>query len=92
MTQYLIPCTDDLVETIAKAIARERLLRESEYTINQMTGITLPEEVVETAVDDVFELLWAEKHPTDDVHKDRYRNDARIAIRTINLKIMTSLE
>ena len=90
MSNYLVPTTDEFIEEIAKAIARERFSNEIAAQTQSYAGVEVSAvKGFEEAVDKVFERLWNGSLPQDEHQKDLYRKDAAAAIRAINLKFFT---
>jgi hypothetical protein len=86
----MLPTDDEFVEYIAKSIARNRIQSEASSAMEEIIGLKLEEnEVLERTFDRVFEQLWALSGEYDNRQKDLYRGDARAAIATINLKLLT---
>lgn len=91
MAQYLIPTTPELVESLAKSIAKDRLRHESKKTIHELTGIAnINDELVDFTINSIFDSLWEGTTPEDTYARESYRQTAITAIRTINLNLMTS--
>ena len=92
MTQYLIPVSDEIIEEVAKAIARDRLQRDAENTLKDLAGsdIVTPN-VFDNTLDRIFDKLWKNNSPANERQKDGYRDDARSAINAINLKLLISM-
>lgn len=88
---YLVPGDDDFVEIVAKAIAKNRLHRDTSQVVEEVAGVPFEEiERLETAFDAIFERLWAGDTEHDETQKSQYRSDARAAIAAINLKLLVS--
>jgi hypothetical protein len=91
MTQILLPTDADFVETVARAIAKDRLFREATVALDDMMGVRIDAHAsLEQAFDRVFEMMWSGTTDLDERQKAGYRNDARAAISAINLKLLTS--
>ena len=91
MTAYLIPTDDAIVEDIAKSIAKNRLRRDSAAAIESIVGARgIEASRLEDSVDRVFEMLWNGTSEVDEMQRSGYRDDALAAIRTINLKLITT--
>lgn len=91
MNTYLIPADDDIVEAIAKSIAKNRLLRDTEASLNELVKhhVDMTENMSDL-IDKIFEALWNGTTEADIAQKQAYKDDALAAIRTINLKLLTS--
>jgi len=87
-THYVIPTNKEFIETVAKSIARERLMRESKYKLLKLGY--LPDNVtgLESTVEEVFESVWSSESQIDYEQRDEYMSDARAAINAINLKLL----
>jgi hypothetical protein len=93
MNNYMLPTDDEFVETVARAIARDRLHRDASAAMQELIGVPLEDStVLEGSFDRVFEALWRGTSPQDMRQKGEYRADARAAIAAINLKMLTSTE
>lgn len=91
MSQILLPIDADFVEVVARAIAKDRLFRDASSVFVEMTGVQLDSHTdLETAFDCVFETLWSGTSEVDEQQKSGYREDAKVAISAINLKLLTS--
>lgn len=90
MTVYMLPADADFVETVAKAIAKNRLLKDASTAMEGMIGVGLVgNETLERTFDSIFERLWAGTDPADIRQKELYREDAKSAIAAINMKLLT---
>ena len=93
MTTYLIPNDAALVEEIAKSIAKNRLFRDAEAKLTEIVGSEAKNpDMVDRLIEKLFEELWNGISEFDERQRKSYRNDALAAIRTINLKLMTTIE
>ena len=91
MIPYLLPNDEEFVNQIARAIARDRLLRDATEALQEMTGLTIREtDALTSSFDRAFELLWAGNSDIDRRQKASYAADAIAAINAINLKLLTS--
>ena len=91
MNQILLPTDSDFVESVARAIAKDRLFREASAALDEMMGVKIDAHVaLENTFDRVFEMMWSGTSEVDERQKAGYRNDARAAISAINLKLLTS--
>jgi hypothetical protein len=91
MTQYLLPTNSEFVNDIARAIARDRLMRDAIETLQTMTGNSIAEtEEITASLDYVFDRLWAGCEAADMKQKASYAADALAAINAINLKLLIS--
>jgi len=90
MNNYLLPTDDIFLDDVAKAIAKNRLLSEAEVIVDDELGAYFDvEEALETMFTPIFEELWS-GHSKNDIHQRKmYREDARVAIAAINLKLLT---
>jgi hypothetical protein len=89
----LLPTNDAFIEQVAKAIARERLYRESTELLKQTIGLTLPDNpALDQRFDQEFELLWDSTDADGEWERESYNNDARAAINKINLLLLTMPE
>ena len=96
MNQYLIPVDEDFIESIAMAIAKDRLHRETVSLIEKVAGENVAGEnvasltdMVDKSVDSVFEIMWNGITKDDEDNREIFRVDALAAIRSINLKLMS---
>lgn len=90
MATYLIPTSDDILEAVARSIARDRLLRDSEFALkNVIPMATKTGEDLDAVIDKIFDLLWNGTSEFDSDQRKLYKQDALAAIRTINLKLLT---
>lgn len=91
MSQYMLPTTDDFVDSIAKAIARDRMYREASDALEDLIGIRIESvDRLDRGFDPVFETVWNGNKPIDIEQREAYRLDARAAIAAINLKLLVS--
>lgn len=91
MNQYLIPVDEDFIESIAMAIAKDRLHRETVSIIEKVAGENVASltDMVDKSVDSVFEIMWNGITKDDEDNREIFRADALAAIRSINLKLMS---
>ncbi len=93
MTQYLIPTDNEFVDSIARSIAYDRLYRDSFGQLQETMGITKENKGrLEIVFDNIFNSMWAGKTIQDSNNRESYREDARAAIRAINLKFLMTTE
>jgi hypothetical protein len=91
MNQLLLPTSDEFVEHVARAIAKDRLYRDASLAMNKQLGVDISDNtLVEAAFDRIFEQLWAGTSVNDLQQKEFYRGDAKAAISAINLRLLTS--
>ena len=91
MSQYLIPLDKEFVEEVAKAIARDRLHQDASDTLYNMVGMSLDSpDYPEITLDKIFDRIWSNNSPSNEKQKEGFRQDARAAIRAINLKLLIS--
>jgi len=91
MIPYLLPNDDAFVNDVARAIARDRLMRDATEALEAMTGLSIQEtEAITLSFDRVFERLWAGCDEVDMRQKASYAADALAAINAINLKLLTA--
>jgi len=90
MNNYLLPTDKDFLENIAKAIAKNRLLSEADIIIDEIIGEDVDiQDELDTMFDPIFDRLWAGSSAHDQRQREMYREDARVAISAINLKLLT---
>lgn len=92
MTQILLPTNSEFIDTVARAIARERYGREATHALDHILGskmTDLPPKILEESIDRVFETLWNGTTDNDMRQKENYRDEARAVISAINLKLLT---
>jgi len=93
MNNLLLPVNDEFIDTVAKAIARNRIHQDASSELKDIIGFGLEDsDRLETTFDNIFERLWGGTTQHDENQKDQYRADARAAIAAINLKLLTSVE
>lgn len=86
----LLPTDEQFVESIAKAIGRDRLFREASDLLETVVGIKLPESnALEDRFDNEFEYLWNSEDEECVLNRDSYMADAIVAINKINLLLLT---
>jgi len=87
-TDYLIPKTEQFVEAIAIAIAKNRILQDAKDSIESVK-VHVPDamEQVEDILDGTFEKIWNAQGA--DKHRQMFREDAMAAISAINLKLLS---
>lgn len=93
MTQILLPADADYVDTIARAIARERYGRDAIGALEHMLGqkvSDIPENILEESINRVFDSLWNGDTDNDKKQRENYRAEARAVISALNLKLLTS--
>lgn len=85
---YLIPKTEQFVEAIAMAIAKNRILRDAMDSIESVK-VHVPDamEQVELVLDGTFEKIWNSQG--SDKPRQMFREDAMAAISAINLKLLS---
>ncbi len=89
MTQFMIPVNDDLVEEVARAIAKNRFSQEMRESIDQAFGNNkFLIDQIEESIGPVFETLWNGENSSDEKQREIYREEARAVIRAINLKLL----
>ncbi len=90
MNDYLLPVNEEFFETIAKAIAKSRLLRDAIITVEDSIGPdTDIEDTLDELFDPIFDRLWQGQSAHDQHQRESYIEDARVAIADINLKLLT---
>ena len=90
MNDYLLPTDEDFVDSIAKAIAKNRILGDASAIVENMMGTkTEITEALESLFDPIFENLWTGETEHDAIQRKMYREDAKAAIAAINLKLLT---
>ncbi len=89
---YMIPSDDATIEAVARAIARSRIHRDADLqALIRMVGASIHErERLEASFDRIFEMLWEKDSPEDNQQKADFREDARVAISILNLKLLTT--
>lgn len=92
MSNVLIPTDDVYIETIARAIAKNRIYQEASISMRKTTGASIEEWKLEESFEALFEIMWSGTTEHDELQKSQYREDARAAISAINLKLLTSIE
>ena len=91
MSQYMLPTNDEFVDSVAKAIARDRMYREASDALEDMIGIRIESvDRLDQGFDPVFETVWNGNKPFNIEQRESYRQDARAAISAINLKLLMS--
>lgn len=91
MTTSLIPVTEEMVELVAKAIAKERLKADAASQMEMLVGRKIEfSDSMDDTLDELCEKIWNGQMPGDHIQKDLYKMDAVAAIRAINLKLMMS--
>jgi 3-oxoacyl-(acyl-carrier-protein) synthase len=92
MVNFMLPVDDIFVEAVAKAIAKNRMERDSADMVYNMIGKRIDKlPKFEESLDRMFEKLWNGTDEDDLFQKEQYREDARAAIRTINLRLLTQM-
>ena len=93
MNNYLLPTDENFVEDIAKAIARSRLLADADVVVDEMLGEGFDvEDALEQILNPVFDQMWEDNSKNSQYQRKMYREDARVAISAINLKLLTMVE
>ena len=93
MDNLLLPVNDAFVDTVARAIAKNRMHRDASAALENIIGVGLGDsDRLESTFDTIFEGLWNGTTQHDEEQKDQYRADARAAIAAINLKLLISSE
>jgi hypothetical protein len=91
MNTYLIPTDEDIIESVAKSIARSRMQDEAHKSLTDLASMRPKDsDDLDGMIDQIFEQIWAGSSEHDEKQKDAFRGDALAAIRTINLKLMTT--
>ena len=91
MNNYLVPVSEEFIEHIAKAIARDRFYRDVEDSMQEMKGMkNITESQVDQAFEEAFDRVWFGGSVQDERSKQNYRMAATSAIRAINLKLLLS--
>lgn len=89
MSNYLLPADNEFIDSVAKAIAKNRLLIETSAILNDIVGVSLNTEIdIEKIVNPMFDAVWDSVIDADE-QLNLYRSDARAAIAAINLKLLT---
>lgn len=90
MDNIAIPVDDAFVESVAKAIARDRLYRQANAEIQEISGGLGIQDIghLERYFEDMFAVLWSSDLEGDEMQRNSYRADARAAIDSINLKLL----
>lgn len=93
MAGYFVPTDEQYIETVARAIARNRLHQDASDSMQNALGISFDmSEKLEETFDGIFERLWAGNSENDLKQKANYRADAVAAINAINLKLIITSE
>lgn len=93
MNNYLLPTDENFVEDIAKAIARSRLLADADVVVDEMLGDGFDiESALEEVITPIFEQMWQDNSRNSQYQRKMYKEDARVAISAINLKLLTMVE
>ena len=93
MNNYLLPTDENFLEDIAKAIARSRLLADADVIVDEMLGEGFDvESALEEILTPIFEQMWKDTSENSKYQRKMYREDARVAISAINLKLLTIVE
>ena len=93
MNNYLLPTDENFVEDIAKAIARSRLLADADVVVDEMLGDGFDiESALEEVITPIVEQMWQDNSRNSQYQRKMYREDARVAISAINLKLLTMVE
>lgn len=91
MNNYLVPVSEEFVELIAKAIARDRFYRDVENSMEEMRHLKgVSEDQIDQAFEEAFDRVWFGNSSQDEKSKQNYRMAAASAIRAINLKLLLS--
>jgi hypothetical protein len=86
-TDILLPVNDEFVESIAKAIGRDRLYREALDILN-LAGVNMVEEL-DARFDNEFEYMWNLEDEDCVWTRAGCIADAKVAISKINLLLLT---
>jgi hypothetical protein len=97
MSVYLLPTTIELVDDIAKSLARSEMLRDAMRLVNETIGADVSKKIafedsIDRTMDAVINQLWASNMPGDEGQREIYRSLANAAIRTMNLKLVQATE
>lgn len=85
----MIPADDATVEAVAKAIARSRIQRDANQELDRIAGVSIHDHSrMEEYFDPIFEMIWSRDNPEYNRRKADYREDARVAISSLNLKLL----
>lgn len=86
----MLPSNKEFIDSVAKSIMRERLFHEAAELINSAVGIKLPDtSEINERFNQEFERLWTASDEDAEAHRESYRVDARNAINSINLYLLT---
>lgn len=86
----LIPTDEQFVESVAKAIGKDRLYRDATNFLMSTLGIAIKDsDTLERRIDIEFEKLWASNDAESVWNKENFKADALIAINKINLALLT---
>lgn len=89
MAVHLIPLDPVYIESIAKAICRNRIYIESSRELFRMQGTNIADtEILEIVFDNMFETLWGGTSEKDEFKRKQYMEDAVAAISAINLNLL----
>jgi hypothetical protein len=91
MNNLLLPVNDEFIDTVAKAIARNRMHQDASSELEGLIGIRIDDlNSLESTFDKIFEGIWGGAGADAERQKLQYRSDARAAIAAINLKLLIS--
>lgn len=86
----MIPSDDAFIEEIAKEISKNRLKIDAAILFENIAGVKVRDDsVLFTLIDSSFNALWDGVTKVERDSRAAYIEDARAAISTINLKLLT---
>ena len=93
MPTYLLPVDDDFVESIAKAIAKNRMEIHAKMILQDTyidgDRIRIEDKNIEDIVKYAFTSLWDSNAPESVSRKKEYLEDTKEVINLINLKLIS---
>lgn len=86
----MIPTDDKFIEEIARAVGKDRLIREANDLLKSVTGVNMKEAgITDQRFDREFEKLWNSDDDESIWNRQEYMADARAAVNRINLLLLT---
>lgn len=87
----LIPTNPEFVETVAKALGKDRLYRDAVDLLRTTLGIVVKDsESLDRRLDIEFEKLWVSDDEESVWNRENFRADALVVINKINFMLLTT--
>lgn len=88
----MLPASDKLlIDTVAKAVGRSRVMRDAKLTAKELYKINIEDNAAfMDQLEKEFDALWASDFPQDRAVKESWREDAITMLGATNLFLVTN--